>query len=67
MEDTTVLVQVADEFARKKFGVGNDEVWKLVTYSLKKNSLVLNYTNFTGIAVAVTVDKSLLEEMAQKY
>lgn len=67
MEDTTVLVQIADEFARKKFGVGNDEVWKLDTYSLKKNSLVLNYNNFTGISVSVTVDKSLLEEMAQEY
>lgn len=67
MEDTTVLVQVADELARKKFGVANDEVWKLDTYSLKKTNLVLNYSNYTGISVAVTIGKSLLEEMAQDY
>lgn len=67
MEDTTVLVQIADELARKKFGVANDEVWRLATYSLKKSSLVLNYTNYTGISVSVSIAKELLEEMAQSY
>lgn len=65
MENTVALVPIADELARKKFGVENKEVWNLETYSLSKNALSLNYSNHTGILVTIKIATDLLKGMEQ--
>lgn len=65
MENTVALVPIADELARKRFGVENEEVWNLETYSLSKNALSLNYSNHTGILVTIKIATDLLKGMEQ--
>lgn len=66
--DTSILVQVGDEFARKNFNLQNEEVWILDTYNLKKGTLQLTYGNTaSAVSVSVNIERLLLEQMALEY
>lgn len=66
--DTSILVQVGDEFARKNFNLQNEEVWILDTYNLKKGALQLTYGNTaSAVSVSVNIERLLLEQMALEY
>ena len=66
--DATILVQVADEFARKKFNIADEEVWKLSAYNLTAGKLTLNYTTGESIvALKVELARGTVEGMAETY
>lgn len=66
--DATILVQVADEFARKKFNIADEEVWKLSAYNLSRGKLVLEYTTGESIVgLKVEISRGTIEGMAETY